>query len=88
MVSTDSYKGDIPALLTSTSHRPNCVVDRFVQTVAVVPVAGVIRHGQGATTERFDLAGDLLATIELAAGDHHVGPVRGERQHHLPAEAT
>ena len=77
----------MPALLTSTSMRPNSATVASTSARALVPVADVAAHRQRAPAQRPDLAGDHFARLELAAGDDHVGARLGEPQRHRPAQA-
>ena len=85
--SSDGGTGAMPALFTSTSMRPNSATVGVDERTALVPVAHVAAHREGAATERAHLVGDLLARRELAARDHDVGAGLREAERHRPAEA-
>ena len=57
------------------------------EVAALLPVADVARHREGAPTEGPHLVGHPLALVELAAGDHDVGARLGEAERHRPTEA-
>ena len=79
--SSNAYEWLPPALLTSTSTRPN-VCQRLVdQVLALLDVAHVGGDDVGASPGlRLHLGRDPLEVLGLAAGQHDVGAVLGEEQ--------
>ena len=91
----DNRNGPLRLVLKTLSynasdvHRAEFRVGGLGQRVALIPHADIGRDRQCLAPEPFThLIGELLAVVEFATGDDHIGAILGERQNHFAAKST
>ncbi len=78
----------MPALLTSTSTRPNSAIAASTRAVHDSGSATSVATGEGAATGVSTSAGGVLEPVDPAGAEHDVGPGLGQplREGHAEAD--